>query len=115
SVTKHVLMLWIVATLLFLIVTVTVRRYIKQDRLVPSGFTNLLELAVEFVRDSIVRPNVGNKWVNTWAPLILTFFFFILSANLIGLIPIFEVLALADRFVLHTSPESFVAKLIHGG
>jgi F-type H+-transporting ATPase subunit a len=58
---------------------------------------------------------VGNKWVNTWTPLILTFFFFILSANAIGLIPIFEVIALIDRFVLHTSPESFLNKMIHGG
>jgi F-type H+-transporting ATPase subunit a len=108
-------MLWLVAAIVFLLVTVTVRRYLKQDRLVPSGFMNVLEFAVEFVRDSIVRPNVGNKWVNTWAPLILTFFFFILASNAIGLVPIFEFLALADRFVLHTTPESFVNRLIHGG
>jgi F0F1-type ATP synthase membrane subunit a len=29
-------------------------------------------------------PNVGRKWVNTWTPLILTFFFFILFANAVG-------------------------------
>ena len=78
------------------------RRYLKQDRLIPSGFMNALEAVVEFVRDSIVLPNVGKKWVNTWTPLILTFFFFILCANAIGLIPIFEVLGLLDHFVLHT-------------
>ena len=33
---------------------------------------NALECVVEFVRDSIVQPNVGNKWVNTWTPLLLT-------------------------------------------
>ena len=115
SVTKHVLMLWIVAAVVFLVVTISVRRYLKQDRLVPSGFMNLIELTVEFIRDSIVRPNVGNKWVNTWTPLILTFFFFILFANGIGLIPVFEVVALADRFALHTSSESFLNKVIHGG
>ena len=80
-------MLWLVAAAVFLIVTFAVRRYVSQDRLVPSGFMNGLEAVVEFVRDSIVRPNVGDKWVNTWTPLILTFFFFILSANAIGLIP----------------------------
>ncbi len=48
---------------------------------------NGLEAVVEFVRDSIVLPNVGKKWVNTWTPLILTFFVFILCANAIGLIP----------------------------
>ena len=115
SVTKHVLMLWIVAATVFLIVTLTVRRYLKQDRLVPSGLMNGLEFVVEFVRDSIARPNVGNKWVLTWTPLILTLFFFIVTANAIGLIPIFDVLALLDRFVLHTDHESFVNQLIHGG
>jgi F-type H+-transporting ATPase subunit a len=115
SVTKHVFMLWFIAAIVFVVVTVSVRRYLKQDRLVPSGFTNGLEAVVEFVRDSIVRPNVGNKWVNTWSPLILTFFCFILSANAIGLIPVFEFLALIDRFILHTGPNSFVNRLIHGG
>jgi F-type H+-transporting ATPase subunit a len=115
SVTKHVFMLWLVAAIVFLIATVTVRRYLKQDRPIPSGFMNALEAVVEFVRDSIVRPNVGNKWVNTWTPLILTFFCFILTANAIGLIPIFESLALLDRFVLHTGPDSFLNRLTHGG
>jgi F-type H+-transporting ATPase subunit a len=115
SVTKHVFMLWLVAGIVFLLVTLTVRRYLKQDRLVPSGFMNGLEAVVEFVRDSIARPNVGNKWVNTWTPLILTFFFFILSANAVGLIPIFEFLAVIDRFILHTGPESFLKQLVHGG
>ena len=78
------------------------RRYLKQDRLVPSGFMNALEAIVEFVRDSIVLPNVGQKWVNTWTPLILTFFVFILCANAIGLIPMFDVLGLLDHCVLHT-------------
>jgi len=115
SVTKHVFMLWLVAAIVFLIATVTVRRYLRQVRRIPSGFMNALEAVVEFVRDSIVRPNVGNKWVNTWTPLILTFFCFILTANAIGLIPIFESLALLDRFVLHTGPDSFLNRLTHGG
>jgi F-type H+-transporting ATPase subunit a len=115
SVTKHVFMLWFVAAIVFLVVTVTVRRYLKQDRLIPSGFMNGLEAVVEFVRDDIARPNVGNRWVMTWTPLILTFFFFILSANGIGLIPLFDTLAVLDRLVLHTSSESFLNKLTHGG
>jgi F-type H+-transporting ATPase subunit a len=115
SVTKHVFMLWLVAAVVFVLVTFTVRRYLKQDRLIPSGLMNGLEAVVEFVRDSIARPNVGNKWVNTWTPLILTFFFFILTANAIGLVPIFEFVALGDRYALHTNPESFVKRIIHGG
>src|SRR6266545_1038319 len=115
SVTKHVLMLWLVAAFVFMVITWIVRRYLRQDRLVPSGLMNGLEATVEFVRDTIVQPNVGRKWVNTWTPLILTFFIFILCANAIGLIPVFEVLGLLDRWVLHTSDDSFVKHVMHGG
>jgi F-type H+-transporting ATPase subunit a len=115
SVTKHVLMLWLVAAFLFVVITWLVRRYLKQDRLIPSGAMNGLEAVVEFVRDEMVRPNVGNKWVSTWAPLMLTFFFFILGANLIGLIPIFDILGVLDHFVLHTADGSFLKEMMHGG
>ena len=76
---------------------------------------NALEAVVEYVRDEIVQPNVGRKWVNTWTPLILTFFVFILCANAIGLIPLFDVVALLDHYVLHTAPDSFLKNVIHGG
>src|SRR6266851_7368182 len=115
SVTKHVLMLWLVAAMLFAVITWVVRRYLKQDRLIPSGLMNGLEALVEFVRDDIVQPSVGKKWVATWAPLMLTLFFFILGANAIGLIPIFDVLGLLDHFVLHTGEHSFLKQLLHGG
>jgi F-type H+-transporting ATPase subunit a len=115
SVTKHVLMLWLVAATVFVLVTWTVRRYLRQDRFVPTGFMNALEATVEYVRDAIVTPNVGSRWTNTWTPLILTFFVFILSANLIGLIPIFEVLGIIDHWVLHTSEDSFIKQVLHGG
>jgi F-type H+-transporting ATPase subunit a len=115
SVTKHVLMLWLVAAFVFIVVTWTVRRYLKQDRALPTGFMNALEAVVEFVRDAIVQPNVGRTWVNVWTPLILTLFIFILCANAIGLIPIFETLGLLDHFVLHTAEDSFLKHVMHGG
>ena len=115
SVTKHVFMLWLVAAAVFVVVTWTVRRYLRQERLIPSGFMNALEAVVEFVRDDITQPNVGKTWVFTWTPLILTFFVFILGANAIGLIPVFDVIGLLDHYVLHTAEGSFVKRLLHGG
>ena len=115
SVTKHVFMLWVVAAVVFLVVTMTVRRYLRQDRLVPTGFMSALESIVEFIRDTVVAPSVGAKWTNIWTPLLLTFFVFILSANAIGMIPIFEVLALLNHWVLHAGPESFLGMVLHGG
>lgn len=116
SVTKHVLMLWLVAATLFIVVTWLVRRYLRQspDRLVPSRPMSGLEAMVEFVRDSIALPNVGKKWMRTWTPLLLTFFLFILGANVVGLIPVFDILGLAQH-ALHLPEESFLVRVIHGG
>lgn len=115
SVTKHVLMLWLVAGFLFAVITLATRRYLAQERPVPTGFMNALEAVVQLVRDNIVLPNVGARWVGTWAPLILTLFVFILTANAIGLVPMFEVLGLLDRAVLRTSDESLLNGVLHGG
>jgi F-type H+-transporting ATPase subunit a len=116
SVTKHVFMVWLVAALLFVSVTWIVRRYISRetDQPVPRGFMNALEAVVEFIRDSIVQPNVGSKWVRTWTPLLLTLFLFILGGNLIGLIPLFDGFALFNHTVLHLPEDSFLTMVTHG-
>jgi F-type H+-transporting ATPase subunit a len=115
SVTKHVLMLWLVAAFVFIAVTWVVRRHLRKDQGAPTGAMNALEAVVLFVRDRIVAPNVGRKWTDTWTPLILTFFFFILCANVVGLIPIFDMLGVVDHWVLHTGPDSFIRRVLHGG
>ena len=117
SVTKHVLMLWLVAAFIFIVITWIVRRYVRQspDRMVPGGAAAALEGTVEFVRDTIVQPNVGRKWVRTWTPLLLTLFLFIFFANLVGLIPIFDVIALVGHSVLHLPADSFMSRVTHGG
>ncbi len=118
SVTKHVLMLWIVSILVAFAVIIPIRKLLKQDKPIPTGWMNALEAVVKFIRDSIVRPNVGNKFVDTWAPMILTFFFFILFANGIGLIPVFEILGVINRFIFQvpaSDSHNFVNQLLHGG
>ena len=66
SVTKHVLMLWVVAALVFVLVTVTVRRYLRQDQRMPSGFMNALEFVVALsARRRSSSPTSASKWVNT--------------------------------------------------
>lgn len=115
SVTKHVLMIWLVAALVFVAITWAVRRYLRQERPVPRGFMNALEAVVVYIRDTIIRPNVGEKFTPTWAPLILTFFCFILTANAIGLVPIFDLLGLIDHTLLHTNAHSLLNRTLHGG
>jgi F-type H+-transporting ATPase subunit a len=118
SVTKHVFMLWLVAALVGVAVIVPVHRFLASGRPVPKGWMNALEAIVQFIRDSIVKPNVGPKWVMTWTPLVLTFFFFILFANGIGMVPIFDVLGALNRFVLgvpSSDSHNLINHMLHGG
>ena len=118
SVTKHVFMLWLVSLLVGIVVIVPVRRFLSSDRSVPTGWMSALETIVQFIRDSIVKPNVGPKWVMTWTPLVLTFFFFILFANGVGMIPIFDVLGAFNRFILGvpaSDSHNVLNGMLHGG
>jgi len=115
SVTKHVFMVWLVAIVTFVVITWLVRRYLKQTERVPTGSMNVLEFLVEFLRDTVAEPNLGKKYLSAWAPLLLTLFFFILTANVLGMIPIFDVLTLLDYYVLHSGEDSFVKGILHGG
>ena len=59
----------------------------NKNKKVQSGVGNLLEVFVVFIRDEVVYPNMGEKQGRRFLPLILTFFFFIVMNNLLGLIP----------------------------
>ena len=116
DVTKHVFMLWVTAALLLLVTTLAVRRYARSGTLVPSGpVMGLIEYVAVRIRDEIVAPNVGKKWVNSYTPLIMVFFMFIVTANAIGMVPIFDLLALLNHTVLHLPEESLLVQLTHGG
>ena len=118
SITKHVVMLWIASIILLLTIIIPVRIFLNKKTKIPKGWINALELIIKFIRDSIVRPNVGNKWVMTWTPVMLTFFFFILYANTLGMIPIFDILGLVNRFILkvpYSDSTNFINGLLHGG
>ena len=86
SITNHVVMLWIAALFLLLLFGILFRK----RSLVPKGFAALLEMLVIFVRNDIVIATLGEKYGRRFAPLIVTFFFFILTCNLMGLIPLFS-------------------------
>ncbi len=80
--TTHGLMMAIAGVLLLILGVVARRR----DGLVPQGFGNAIEAFVIYIRDEIVRPNLGEAG-DTYLPYFLTLFFFILTCNLIGLVP----------------------------
>jgi F-type H+-transporting ATPase subunit a len=88
SPTRHVVMLW-VAALLCLMVTLLALRAHKQRAVqgrAPRGLGNTLEAVLLYLRNEVILPNVGPHG-NAFVPYLITIFFFILFANLLGLIP----------------------------
>lgn len=84
--TLHGLMLIFAAAGLLLLFGVI---YNKKSR-VPSGVTNMLEAFVIYIRDEIAIANMGEEDGRKFTPLLCTYFFFILTLNLMGLIPLFS-------------------------
>lgn len=102
--TAHGVMLLLSATVLVLVFGLAYRR--KEE--VPHGVTNLLESIVLYVRDEISIRYLGPDDGRRMAPIFLTFFFFILTTNLIGLVPAFSS-ATADLGV--TGPLAVISLL----
>ena len=115
SITKHVFMLWLVSIIVATVIIIPIQKYIKSNGKDKSRWMIMIEYITEFIRNAISSPNVGPKWVMTWTPLFLTFFFFILFANGIGLVPIFDTIGVIDRFILKTQSDSLINNLLHGG
>jgi F-type H+-transporting ATPase subunit a len=84
SITKHVVFLWLAAAILIILAITAARKNSK--RKVPTGFGNLVEVFVLFIRDEVAIPNMGPAGVK-YLPYLLTTFFFILIMNLSGLVP----------------------------
>lgn len=82
SITKHVLMLWIAAAVLIFVIPVAFR----SRAVIPKGPANFIEAIVVYLKESIIEPNLGSETYK-YAPYLLTAFFFIITSNLLGLIP----------------------------
>jgi F-type H+-transporting ATPase subunit a len=85
SITKHVVMMMAAAALLVIVLTAAARR--RRPGETPTGFAAAIEAIVEFIHDQIAIPNMGEKLGKAFTPYLCTVFFFILTCNLLGLIP----------------------------
>src|SRR5215210_9046948 len=88
SPTRHVVMLWIAALLCIATTLIALRAHNRRtvEGKAPKGFGNGLEAVVLYLRNEVILPNVGAHG-NGYVPYLLTLFFFILFANLLGLVP----------------------------
>jgi F-type H+-transporting ATPase subunit a len=81
---KHLAFFVIAALLVLIVVRLAIRSYKKGG--VPTGLGAAVESMVLFVRDDIAEKNIGHDG-HKFTSLLCSFFFFILIAALLGLLP----------------------------
>lgn len=86
SITKTVLMLFINAAIMILIFTAVARGYKKNIGKAPKGIQSFFEPIIIYLRDEVIKPNIGPKY-EKYLPYLLSLFFFIWFGNLLGLLP----------------------------
>jgi len=102
SINKAVLTMWAVLALVFFMF----RAAAKSGSLVPGPIQNIVELGVEFIQ-GMAEENIG-KDGRKYVPFLISLFFFVLFANLVGMIPgMFTVTS--QRFV-----TAVLAVLVYG-
>ncbi len=88
SPTKHVVMLLLAATILTLLLVGAARAHVRHTQAIghPKGPATAIEAMVLYMRNEVILPNVGHHG-DRYVPYLLTLFFFILTMNLLGLVP----------------------------
>ncbi len=87
SPTKHVIALLIAATLTAIVMIWTARQtHGKKAATAPKGLANLIEAFVIYLRDEVCIRSIG-QGAERYVSFLLTLFFFVLFANLLGLVP----------------------------
>jgi F-type H+-transporting ATPase subunit a len=87
---SHIVMMMLAALLLLLLVPVAVRKRRgtgEVDALVPTGAGNAVEAICEYLRKDVVQPTLG-PYTDRFVKYIWTVFFFVLTVNLLGILPI---------------------------
>lgn len=87
SPTKHMVLLLLAAVITALVTLFAARTVARQGPgRAPRGLANAIETVVVFLRDDLCKEYIGHGY-QRFVPLILTLFFFILTMNLLGLVP----------------------------
>lgn len=82
--TNHMFMVTLAALLLMVILPLGVH---SRRGFIPRGFTNVIETVCLFLREDVARPFLKDR-TDRYVGTLWTLFFFILSLNLLGMIPL---------------------------
>ena len=87
SITKSIFGMLMMMVLMLVVFGSMAKSYGRSAGQAPKGLANALEPMVLFLRDEVAIPNIGEKKADKFLPFLMTVFFFIFFANLLGLIP----------------------------
>lgn len=87
SITKTVFGMLLVVLIMILLFRGVAKSYTRRKGQAPRGLQNLIEPFILFVRNDVAIPSIGAKKADRYVPFLLTVFFFIWIANMLGLIP----------------------------
>jgi F-type H+-transporting ATPase subunit a len=86
SITKNVAALFMNAIIMLLVFTAVARGFKKNTGKAPKGIQSFFEPIIIYIRDEVIKPNIGHGY-EKYVPYLLSLFFFIWFGNLIGLLP----------------------------
>jgi F-type H+-transporting ATPase subunit a len=81
------LVLELVAALIVCAIFIPYARRIRNGDQPKGRFWNMIDAMVLFVRDQVAVPSIGSHDARRFLPFVWTIFFFILTLNLLGMIP----------------------------
>jgi F-type H+-transporting ATPase subunit a len=110
-VSNHMFSITLATVLLLLVFLLTARR---KAGLVPKGFQNLIESVCVYLRDQMARPILGEN-TDRFIGFIWTLFFFILTLNLLGIVPTEMIIHLATGKENHFGGPATANIWITGG
>jgi F-type H+-transporting ATPase subunit a len=85
--TRFMVVELLAACLIFVVFT-AVARGLKSNSAPRGRLLNMLEAMIQFIRVDIAKSVIGKKDGAKFAPFLLTIFFFVLTCNLLGMIPV---------------------------
>lgn len=87
SITKSVAGLFLAGILVMIMFLSVASSYKKRRGMAPKGLQSFMEPLILFIRDEVAVPSIGAKKADKFMPFLLSSFFFIWMANMLGLIP----------------------------
>jgi F-type H+-transporting ATPase subunit a len=86
SITKNVAALFMNAIVMLLVFISVAQGFKKNAGKAPSGIQSFFEPIILYIRDEVIKPNIGHGY-EKFVPYLLSLFFFIWFGNLFGLLP----------------------------